>query len=249
MAVQASQIEPSNAAPQAPRHVAIIMDGNGRWAHARGLPRNEGHRRGVECVRNAVRFAGRRGIEILTLFSFSSENWSRPEDEIRDLLNLLRFFIRKDLAELVANNVRIRVIGERTDLPADILGLITKAEDDTAANSGLQLVVAFNYGGRDEIASACRKLAEKVARGELAADQIDKTCLAGELDTHGLPDPDLILRTSGEKRISNFLLWQAAYAEFVFLDVLWPEFGDDQFEAAIREYSGRERRYGNVGRG
>ena len=249
MAVQASQVEPSNAAPRAPRHVAIIMDGNGRWARARGLPRGEGHRRGVECVRKAVRFAGRRGIEILTLFSFSAENWSRPEDEIRDLLNLLRVFIRRDLAELVTNNVRIRVIGERADLPADILGLITKAEDDTAANTGLQLVVAFNYGGRDEIARACRNLAEKVARGEMAADDITKTSLADELDTHGLPDPDLILRTSGEMRISNFLLWQAAYSEFVFLDVFWPEFGDDQFEAAIREYACRERRYGNVGRG
>ena len=249
MAVQASQIEPSNAAPEAPRHVAIIMDGNGRWARARGLPRSEGHRRGVESVRKAVRFAGRRGIEILTLFSFSSENWSRPDDEIRDLLNLLRVFIRRDLAELVANNVRIRVIGERADLPADILSLITKAEDDTAANTGLRLVVAFNYGGRDEIARACRSLAEKVARGEMAVDQIDKASLAGELDTNGLPDPDLILRTSGEMRISNFLLWQAAYSEFVFLDVFWPEFGDDQFEAAIREYACRERRYGNVGRG
>ena len=249
MAVQASQIDPSNVAPPAPRHVAIIMDGNGRWARARGLPRGEGHRRGVECVRKAVRFAGRRGIEILTIFSFSSENWSRPDDEIRDLLNLLRVFIRKDLAELVTNNVRIRVIGERADLPADILALITKAEDDTAANTGLLLVVAFNYGGRDEIARACRKLAEKVARGELSADQIDKARLAGELDTHDLPDPDLILRTSGEKRISNFLLWQAAYSEFVFLDVFWPEFGDDQFEAAIREYACRDRRYGNVGRG
>ncbi len=249
MALHASQIEPSDAAPQAPRHVAIIMDGNGRWAHARGLPRSEGHRRGVECVRKAVRFAARRGIEILTLFSFSSENWSRPQDEIRDLLNLLRFFIRRDLAELVANNVRIRVIGERADLPDDIAGLLAKAEDDTAANTGLQLVVAFNYGGRDEIARACRKLAEQVARGDLAADQIDRTRLASQLDTHGLPDPDLIVRTSGEKRISNFLLWQAAYSEFVFLDVLWPEFGDDQFEAAIREYASRERRYGNVGRG
>ena len=249
MAVQASQIEPSNASPEAPRHVAIIMDGNGRWARARGLPRGEGHRRGVECVRKAVRFAGRRGIEILTLFSFSSENWSRPDDEVRDLLNLLRVFIRKDLAELVSNNVRIRVIGERSDLPDDILGLIIKAEDDTAANTGLQLVVAFNYGGRDEIVRACRNLAEKVARGEMAADDINKTSLAGELDTHGLPDPDLILRTSGEMRISNFLLWQAAYSEFVFLDVFWPEFGDEQFEAAIREYACRERRYGNIDRG
>lgn len=249
MAVPASQIEPSDPAPEAPRHVAIIMDGNGRWARARGLPRGEGHRRGVECLRGAVRFAGRRGIEILTLFSFSAENWSRPKEEITDLLNLLRLFIHKDLAELVSNNVRIRVIGERHDLPEDILGLITKAEDDTAANTGLQLVVAFNYGGRDEITRACRKLAEKVARGEMSADDIDKASLAGELDTHGLPDPDLILRTSGEKRISNFLLWQAAYAEFVFLDVLWPEFGDDQFEEAICEYACRERRYGNVGHG
>jgi undecaprenyl diphosphate synthase len=249
MVAQVKQIQPKPAADDAPRHVAIIMDGNGRWALARGLPRREGHRRGVEAVRRAVRFAGQRGIEILTLFSFSSENWSRPESEIQDLLNLLRFFIRRDLSELKSNNVRVRVIGSRENLPADILRLIEKAEGETRGNSGLQLVVAFNYGGRDEIVRAARSLAERVAQGILDPQAIDARLLGGALDTTGIADPDLIVRTSGEQRISNFLLWQAAYAEFVFLPVLWPDFDDGHFEAAIREFACRERRYGGVADG
>jgi undecaprenyl diphosphate synthase len=229
-----------------PRHVAIIMDGNGRWARARGLPRGEGHRRGVDALRRAVRFAGRRGIQFLTLFSFSSENWSRPHDEVQGLLNLLRFFIRSDLAELNRNNVRVRVIGNRGGLPLDILSLIEGAEAQTQSNDGLQLLVAFNYGARDEIVRAARLLADRVARGELKSEEIDHTAFEGMLDTGGIPDPDLILRTSGEQRISNFLLWQGAYSELVFLPVLWPEFGDEQFEAALDEFACRERRYGGL---
>ncbi|HEX2256285.1 MAG TPA: isoprenyl transferase [Afifellaceae bacterium] len=249
MVAQAKKIEPQSAAASAPRHVAIIMDGNGRWALARGLPRREGHRRGVEAVRRAVRFAGKRGVEILTLFSFSSENWSRPESEIQDLMNLLRFFIRRDLGELKENNVRVRVIGGRDSLPPDILRLIGKAEAETRGNSGLQLVVAFNYGGRDEIVRAARAIAERAARGLLDPQSVNAHLFESALDTAGIFDPDLIVRTSGEQRISNFLLWQAAYAEFVFLPVLWPDFDDQHFELAIQEFACRERRYGGVAGG
>ncbi|MYZ47731.1 isoprenyl transferase [Propylenella binzhouense] len=242
----AKQIEPAVLPERIPRHVAIIMDGNGRWANARGLPRAEGHRRGVEVVRRAVRYAGERGIRYLTLFSFSSENWSRPQSEIQDLLNLLRLFIRRDLSELKANNVRIHVIGARTGLPGDIRELIEAAERETAANTGLVLQVAFNYGARDEIVRAARRLAEKAARGEVKAEEIGADLFQSCLDTAGTPDPDLVIRTSGEKRISNFLLWQAAYAEFVFMPVLWPDFDDAHFDAALREFAGRERRFGGI---
>jgi undecaprenyl diphosphate synthase len=230
-----------------PRHVAIIMDGNGRWARARGLPRSEGHRRGVEALRRAVRFASRRGIRFLTLFSFSSENWSRPQDEIQDLFKLLRDFIRSDFAELKANQVRIRVIGNRLGLPDDIRVLIGSVESETAENAGLQLMVAFNYGARDEIVRAARQIAGEVARGSLRVDDIDQARFEAALDTAGIPDPDLILRTSGEKRISNFLLWQGAYSEFIFSSEYWPDFGDEQFAAALSEYALRERRYGGTG--
>lgn len=241
-------VQPANGAPfdALPQHVAIIMDGNGRWAHAHGLPRGEGHRRGVEAVRRAVRFAARRGIGFLTLFSFSSENWSRPATEIEGLFNLVRFFIRNDLAELNSNGVRVHVIGERGPLPADIQGLMSEAEVLTKRNRGLQLVVAFNYGGRDEIARAARRLAAKVAAGQLSPDSIDQGMFEQALDTPGIPDPDMIIRTSGEQRISNFLLWQAAYAELIFLDTLWPDFDDHDFERALEEYAARERRYGGV---
>ncbi len=222
------------------------MDGNGRWAHARGLPRGEGHRRGVEALRGAVRYAVRRGIRYMTLFSFSSENWSRPEDEIQGLFDLVRIFIRDDLAELGRNSVRVHVIGARDLIPSDIRGLIEEAEHTTSGNRGLQLVVAFNYGARDEIVRAARRIAERVARGELSPSDIDEDAFEGALDTAGIPDPDLIIRTSGEMRISNFLLWQAAYAELIFLPVLWPEFGDAEFGAALDEYASRERRYGGV---
>jgi undecaprenyl diphosphate synthase len=241
-----AELAAAPAPARIPQHVGIIMDGNGRWAHARGLTRGEGHRRGVEALRGVVRYAGRRGIGHLTLFSFSSENWSRPNAEIEGLFNLVRRFIRDDLPELKQNNVRVRVIGERSGLPSDIRGLIGVAERETVANCGLQLVVAFNYGARDEILRAVRRIAVRVARGELSPDEISSDAFEHALDTAGLPDPDLIIRTSGEQRISNFLLWQAAYAEFVFSEVMWPDFGEAEFDAAVDEFARRERRYGGV---
>ncbi len=229
-----------------PRHVAVIMDGNGRWAKARGLPRTEGHRRGVEAVRRAIRHAAARGIAYLTLFSFSSENWSRPASEVNDLLNLLRLFIRSDLADLNAKNVRVRIIGERDALKPDLRKLLEDAEDCTRENTGLTLVVAFNYGGRDEIVRSMKRIATAVAAGELTPDEIGAATVAEMLDTGGIPDPDLIIRTSGEQRLSNFLLWQAAYAELVFVPILWPDFDDAAFDAALAEFHGRDRRFGSI---
>jgi undecaprenyl diphosphate synthase len=231
---------------EVPRHVAIIMDGNGRWAAARGLPRAEGHRRGVEALRKTVRAAGELGISVLTIFSFSSENWSRPPSEIRDLMGLLRRFIRNDLAELHQNNVRVRVIGERDDLDGDIRRLLEEAEGLTRNNDGLTLVVAFNYGARQEIARAARRLAVEVAQGRLSADAITPELLARHLDAPDLPDPDVIIRTSGEQRLSNFLLWQAAYSELVFTSTYWPDFDRAALESAIDEYRRRERRFGGL---
>jgi len=229
-----------------PHHVAIIMDGNGRWAAQRGLPRVEGHRRGVEALRRTVRACGDLGIGVLTIFSFSSENWSRPRQEVLDLLGLLRRFIRHDLAELHASNVKVRIIGDRPGLDPDIRRLLDEAEELTKANTGLMLVVAFNYGSRDEIVRAARSLVEDVAAGRLRPDAIDTAALAGRLDTAGIADPDLIIRTSGEQRLSNFLLWQAAYSEFVFVPVYWPEFDKAALESAIAEYQRRERRFGGL---
>ena len=229
-----------------PHHVAIIMDGNGRWAAQRGMPRGEGHRRGVEAVRNTVRVATELGIGILTIFSFSSENWSRPPSEIRDLMGLLRRFIRNDLADLHRNNVRVRVIGERESLEPDIARLLEEAESLTRANTGLVLVVAFNYGARQEIARAVRRLAEDVEAGRLRPEAITEDLLASRLDTSDLPDPDLVIRTSGEQRLSNFLLWQAAYSELVFVPVFWPDFDRATLEGAIAEYRTRERRFGGL---
>ena len=229
-----------------PRHVAIIMDGNGRWAAARGLPRIEGHRRGVEALRKAVRAASDLGIAFLTIFSFSSENWSRPQSEVRDLLGLLRRFIRNDLADLHKSNVCVRIIGERDDLAPDIRDLLEEAEELTGRNSGLTLVVAFNYGARQEIARAARRLAGEVAQGRLAAAAITPELLAQQLDAPDIPDPDVIIRTSGEQRLSNFLLWQAAYSEFVFVPLHWPDFDRAALEGAIAEYRRRERRFGGL---
>ncbi|MBM3562041.1 MAG: isoprenyl transferase [Alphaproteobacteria bacterium] len=230
----------------APRHVALIMDGNGRWAAKRGLPRFEGHRRGVEALRRAVRAAIKLNIRYLTVYSFSLENWSRPREEVESLLALLHRFIRNDLAELHANNVRVRVIGARADLAADISDLLREAEQMTQENTGLTLVVAFNYGSRQEIAAAARALAEMVAQGRLAPEEIDADAIAQRLDTADIPDPDLIIRTSGEQRLSNFLLWQAAYAEFIFLPILWPDFDEAALSAAIAEYAHRDRRFGGL---
>jgi undecaprenyl diphosphate synthase len=232
--------------PGVPRHVAIIMDGNGRWAASRGLPRVEGHRRGVEALRKTVRAAGEIGIQCLTIFSFSSENWQRPASEIRDLMGLLRRFIRNDLAELHANGVRVRVIGERDSLDPDIRRLLEEAEQLTRANTNLLLIVAFNYGARDEIARAVRRIAGRVAAGDLKPEAITEDMIGANLDAADIADPDLIIRTSGEQRLSNFLLWQAAYSELVFSPVYWPDFDRASLEAAIEEYRRRERRFGGL---
>ena len=231
---------------EVPRHVAIIMDGNGRWAAAHGMPRVEGHRRGVEALRRTVRAAADLGISVLTIFSFSSENWSRPPSEIRDLMGLLRRFIRNDLADLHKSNVRVRIIGERDDLDRDICLLLQEAEDLTRGNDGLTLVVAFNYGARQEIAHAARRLAIEVAEGRLSADEITPERLGGYFHAPDIPDPDLIIRTSGEQRLSNFLLWQAAYSELVFVPVNWPDFDRAALEGAIVEFRRRERRFGGL---
>lgn len=229
-----------------PRHVAIIMDGNGRWAATRGLPRAEGHRRGVEALRRTVRAAGEMGIKVLTIFSFSAENWSRPASEIGELMGLLRRFVRNDLAELHKSNVRVRVIGERVGLDPNISRLLVEAEELTKNNGGLTLVVAFNYGARQEIVRAARKLAEAVAQGDVKVGDIDMQTFGRFLDAPDIPDPDLIIRTSGEQRLSNFLLWQAAYSELVFVPTYWPDFDRNALESAIRDYQQRERRFGGL---
>src|SRR5262249_52679192 len=226
-----------------PRHIAIIMDGNGRWAAARGLPRGEGHRRGVEALRRTVRAAGDLGIGFLTIFSFSAENWSRPPAEIRELMGLLRRFIRRDLVDLHRRGVRVRVIGEREDLDPEIRLLLDEAEELTQHNSKLVLVVAFNYGARQEIARAARRMTAEVAAGDLALNAVTADKLASYLDAPDVPDPDLIIRTSGEQRLSNFLLWQAAYSELVFVPAYWPDFDRAALEDAIIEYRRRERRF------
>jgi undecaprenyl diphosphate synthase len=237
---------PGTSGFDVPRHVAIIMDGNGRWAAAHGLPRGEGHRRGVEALRKTVRAAGELNIGILTIFSFSAENWSRPAAEIRDLMSLLRRFIRNDLADLHKTNVRVRIIGEREGLERDVLQMLEEAEILTRANDGLTLVVAFNYGARQEIARAARRMTAEIAAGRVKPGEIDADLLARFLDIPDLPDPDLIIRTSGEQRLSNFLLWQAAYSELVFVPTYWPDFDRAALESAIGEYCRRERRFGGL---
>ncbi len=236
------QTDPETSPP--PRHVAIIMDGNGRWAKARGLPRIAGHRRGAEAVRRTVTAAGELGIRYLTLFGFSSENWKRPVGEIEDLMGLLRHYLRGEIAELHQQGVHLRVIGDRTRLAPDIVTLIDNAESLTRGNARLDLAVALSYGGRAEIALAARRLAEAVKDGRLAPAAIDEDCFGRFLLTDGMPDPDLLIRTSGEQRISNFLLWQCAYAELVFTNTLWPDFDKADLEDALRDFHGRERRYG-----
>ena len=230
----------------APAHVAIIMDGNGRWAAARGLPRAEGHRRGVDALRRVVRASHELGIRYLTIFSFSSENWSRPASEIGDLFGLLRRFIRNDLATLHRDGVRVRVIGEREGLEADLCALLGEAEELTRNNTKLTLVVAFNYGSRQEIARAAQRLAREVAEGRRDPATIDAEAIGHRLDTSDMPDPDLIIRTSGEQRLSNFLMWQAAYSELVFVPIHWPDFDKAALESAIAEFGRRERRFGGL---
>jgi undecaprenyl diphosphate synthase len=227
-----------------PRHIAIIMDGNGRWAQARGLPRIAGHRRGAEAVRRTLTAAGELGIPYLTLFGFSSENWKRPLAEVDDLMGLLRHYLRGEIAELHRNNVRLRVIGDRDRLSPDIVTLITNAEALTHDNSGVNLTIALSYGGRAEIIAAMRTMVKKVTSGDLAPEAIDEDVVSRHLFTADIPDPDLLIRTSGEQRISNFLLWQCAYSELMFTKTLWPDFGRADLEEAIADYGCRERRYG-----
>lgn len=236
------------AAPaDAPLHVAIIMDGNGRWAAARGLQRSAGHKEGAAAARRAVEAARDLGLKYLTLYSFSTENWRRPASEVRDLMQLLRQFIGDELPTLKREGVKVTIIGDKKNLDAEIKLLVHHAERETAGNSAFFLQIAFNYGGRDEIVRAARKLAEDAVAGRIKTGAIDEASFSATLDTNGIPDPDLVIRTSGEKRISNFLLWQAAYAEWVFLDALWPDFNAELFAAAIEDYSARDRRFGGVG--
>ncbi len=241
-------LQPANDRPDqgTPLHVAIIMDGNGRWAKARGLPRTAGHKRGADAVKKVVKSAGSLGVRYLTLFGFSSENWQRPETEVRDLMGLLRFYLEHDIAELVENGIRLRVIGDRTRFSADTVKLIEAAESKSASNTKMDLTIALSYGARQEILEAARALAADCAAGRISPESIDEEAFSRRLFTDGTPDPDLLIRTSGEQRISNFLLWQLAYTELVFTETLWPDFGHAELEAAIATYRNRERRYGAV---
>jgi undecaprenyl diphosphate synthase len=234
----------ADSPPRLPRHVAIIMDGNGRWAQARGLPRIAGHRQGADAVRRTLVAAGELGIPYLTLFGFSSENWKRPHDEIESLMGLLRHYLRSEIAELHRHGVRLRIIGERDRLAGDIAGMIRNAEILTCDNDRMNLTIALSYGGRAEIVAAARAIAAEVMAGKLTLDSIDEAAIGRHLFTSELPEPDLLIRTSGEQRISNFLLWQCAYAELVFTKTLWPDFGRADLEQAVADFGGRERRYG-----
>ncbi|MEM6413612.1 MAG: isoprenyl transferase [Pseudomonadota bacterium] len=230
-----------------PKHVAIIMDGNGRWAAARGLPRSAGHRAGVDAARRAVEAARDVGMHSVTLYSFSTENWRRPAGEIRDLMALLREFIGEDLPKLKRNKIKVRIIGDRTKLDPELKILVNRAERETRDNADFLLQIAFNYGGRDELTRAAIQLAQEIANGKVDPSSVNEDAFACYLDTAGTPDPDFVIRTSGEKRISNFLLWQAAYAEYVFIDTLWPDFNEDSLKDALAEFSVRKRRYGGLG--
>ena len=249
MALGASSKPTAKAEPppgeRAPLHVAVIMDGNGRWARARGLPRTLGHRAGVEALKRTVQGASDAGVNRLTVFGFSTENWRRPGSEVSELMKLLKLYVESDLERLRREGVRVRVIGRRSDLPLDIQEVIQRAESRTAHNEHFLLQVAFNYGGQADIADAARQIAEEVRSGRLDPDQVDQDAVAARLSTRG-DVPDLIVRTSGERRISNFLLWEAAYAELVFQDVLWPDYGPEHLKAAVEEFYTRERRYGGA---
>jgi undecaprenyl diphosphate synthase len=230
-----------------PAHVAVIMDGNGRWAKSRALPRHAGHRSGVKSVRQTVELAAKRGVSYLTLFAFSSENWRRPAEEVGRLMSLFLEALQREVDDLHRNNVRVTFIGERNLLQAELVAKISAAEAKTKDNDGLRLMVAVAYGGRWDIVNAAKKLAMKVASGDLSVDQLDDSQFAEELELGDVPDPDLLIRTGGERRISNFLLWNLAYAELYFCDSLWPDFGEQEFDAALAFYAGRQRRYGFTG--
>jgi undecaprenyl diphosphate synthase len=227
-----------------PRHVAIIMDGNGRWAKARGLPRAAGHRQGAEAARKVLRAAGEAGVECLTLYAFSSENWRRPEDEINDLMGLLRFYISRELETLHKEGVRLVILGDHKAFQADVAKMIDQAVARTAVNERMTVAIALNYGSRAELVRAARRIAERAVAGEVRPADVDEALVDSSLDTAGLPPLDLLIRTSGEQRLSNFLLWQAAYAELAFVDTLWPDFDADALRAVLADYSARERRFG-----
>lgn len=235
-------------APQlrVPRHLAVTMDGNGRWAQARGKPRTDGHRAGIESLRRLVEYCIRYGVSYVTVFSFSSENWSRPAEEINFIFGLLKRFVASDLQKLSDNNVRIRISGAREGLEPNIRQLIEKAESQTAHNTGLNLIVAFNYGGKAELVSATKKLAQAVRDGEMAIEDINETSISQALYLSDVPEPEVVVRTSGEQRFSNFLLWQAAYSELVFIDDYWPDFNENSFLRVLEDFSSRERRFGGI---
>jgi undecaprenyl diphosphate synthase len=245
-AIASRDAEGDAARRTVPCHVAIIMDGNGRWAKARGLPRSAGHRAGAEAARKAVRAAGEAGVECLTLYAFSSENWRRPAAEINDLTGLLRFYVKRELESLHKEGIRLKILGDHKAFESDVARLVDEAVVRTAGNRRMTLAIALNYGARGELVHATRRLAERVAAGELEPAAIDEAQIEGERDTHDLPPLDLLIRTSGEQRLSNFLLWQAAYAELLFVDTLWPDFNGDTMDAALAEYARRERRYGGL---
>jgi undecaprenyl diphosphate synthase len=240
--------QPAGEEPAAavPRHVAIIMDGNGRWAKSRGLPRSAGHRAGAEAARKALRAAGEAGVECLTLYAFSSENWRRPATEINDLTGLLKFYLKKELDTLHKEGIHLRILGDHTAFESEVASMIDRAVEKTAENDRMTLAIALNYGSRTELVRAARQIALKVQSGQIGPDQIDEESLEAELDTVGLPPLDLLIRTSGEHRLSNFLLWQAAYAELLFIDTMWPDFDGETMRSALAEYARRERRYGGL---
>ncbi|MEO7177401.1 MAG: isoprenyl transferase [Allosphingosinicella sp.] len=235
---------PGGGGATVPRHVAIIMDGNGRWAKARGLPRAAGHRQGSEAARKVLRAAGEAGVECLTLYAFSSENWRRPQDEINDLMGLLRFYISRELDALHREGIRLRILGDHNAFQSDVAKLVDQAVDRTAGNERMTLAIALNYGARAELVQAARSVARRVEAGEIRSGDVDEAMIEASLDTADLPPLDLLIRTSGEQRLSNFLLWQAAYAELMFVDTLWPDFDGDALRAALADYAGRERRFG-----
>ncbi|MAN75318.1 MAG: di-trans,poly-cis-decaprenylcistransferase [Henriciella sp.] len=246
----ASTGDPKLAAPaDLPTHIGVIMDGNGRWATRSGLPRSVGHERGVDALRKTVTAGQKLGLSYLTVYSFSTENWRRPASEVGALFSLLRAFIKKDLKRLKSEDVRISVFGTRSGLPQDICDLLDYAVSETSENTRFNLGIAFNYGGREEIARAARRVARKVMEGELSLEELDQDAISAHLDTSEFPDPDVIIRTGQEHRLSNFLVWQSAYSELVFMDVLWPDFGEPHLKAALETFSARERRFGGLSSG
>ncbi len=246
MTIEGSDIESTSTVTNIPQHIAIVMDGNGRWAQQHGHKRHAGHKEGVKSVRKIVDCAARAGVEILTLFAFSSENWRRPREEVGMLMDLFMLVLKKEIKRLRKNNVRLRIIGDRSKFSQELQDAMAKAEEDTADNDGLILQIAANYGGRWDITQAVRRLAQQVESGTITPKEIDEEHISDELSFSGLVDPDLFIRTGGEQRLSNFMLWQSAYAEIYFTDVLWPDFRETEFDAALTSFATRQRRFGMV---